>query len=209
MRAGVLCVTSVRTAPRLRQVAGPTFAGWMTRHGKWGIGADYTRAAGTPGPSWPSPCGSWPPPAHDHALIWQVKQQCSAARDHAPPAPLSFLASVHQKLCLWKTNRALCQKFCPAFLLFQLFSRPSSRLLGRGEVLGEPGQVMDSQAWDSDTARRSLQVDSCHSILSLSGRPLPAGHSTTHEHLSPEAGPEPKKRPRCSRSRSLALQWGL
>lgn len=84
-------------------------------------------------------------------MTWQVKEQSSAAGDHAPAAPLSFLALAHQKLCLWKTNRALCQKFCPTFLLFQLFSRPSSRLLGRREVLGEPGQVVDSQAWASDT----------------------------------------------------------
>lgn len=69
-------------------------------------------------------CGSAP---SARAPTCRAKPQSSAQRSH-PPGPVSFLASAHPKLCLWKTNRALCQRGPPAVLLFQLFGGP---LVGR------------------------------------------------------------------------------
>lgn len=74
----------------------------------------------------------------DPVPIWRVKPRDSATRDITPSAPLSFLASAHQKLSLWKTNRALCQEGLPDLVVSAVCRALSQAAWPQG-AHGEPG----------------------------------------------------------------------
>lgn len=134
--------TQIRTCPWVHVQMDQ--AGWMTESAGEVDHFQPTWAAGALAP--PSS-----PPASPRCLwaaagarmdpvpIWRVKPRDSATGDITPSAPLSFLASAHQKLSLWKTNRALCQEGLPDLLVVSAVCRALSQAAWPQGAHGEPG----------------------------------------------------------------------
>lgn len=76
----------------------------------------------------------------DHVLIWGVKQQESTSQRPAPPCSFVFFGlSSSDAFVSGKPTEPSARKVCPTFLLFQLFSRFSRRMLGHREAHGKRG----------------------------------------------------------------------
>lgn len=108
------------------------------------------RAAGAPGPCWQPPRDSWPCRCTDQVLICRWNNSTVHPETTLPQAPVSSLASAHQKLCLWETNespppeRSAAPSCC--------FSCCGG--LAAGRPTGRQGRVTDLQLWHPGTAER-------------------------------------------------------